>query len=133
MKWSFPKQILATLILSFAASAYPLARYANREILTAAIAGALLSTLNIAAGYAAIEYAFNRSITTCTKVVFGGMGVRLLVILAAMAFLISVARLQATALTVALFYFYVVFLFLEILFIQKKILTKTSHDATADH
>ncbi len=132
MKWSFPKRVLAALILSFAASAYPLARYANREILTAAIAGALLSTLNVAIGYAAIEYAFNKSMTTFTKVVFGGMGIRLLVILGVMTFLIAVARLQAAALTVSLFYFYVVFLVLEILFIQKKILTKTSNDATAD-
>ncbi len=132
MKWSFPKQVLAALILSFVAGAYPLARYASREILTATIAGALLSTLNIAIGYAAIEYAFNKSMTTFTKFVFGGMGIRLLVILGVMTFLIAVARLQAAALTVSLFYFYVVFLVLEILFIQKKTLTKTSNDATAD-
>ena len=131
MKWSFPKQILATLIVSFGVSAYPLARYASREILTAVIAGALLSTLNIAVGYAAIEYAFNKSMTTFTKVVIGGMGIRLLVILAAMVFLIAVVQLHVAALTLSLLYFYAVYLVLEILFIQKKVLAKTSDDTTA--
>ena len=130
MNWSFPKQILATLVINFGVSAYPLARYASREILAAVIAGTILSTLNIAVGYAAIEYAFNKSMTTFTKVVIGGMGIRLLVVLAAMFFLIAVVRLHVAALTVSLFYFYAVYLVLEILFIQKKILAKTSDDAT---
>ena len=132
MNWFFPRQIFATLVIGFGAGVYPLARYANHGILTAVIAGALLSTVNIAVGYAAIEYAFNRSMTTFMQVVVGGMGVRLLVALAVMMFLITVARLHVAALTASMFSFYTVYLVLEILFIQKKILAKTSDD-TATH
>jgi len=131
MNWSFPRQILTTLAISVGASAYPLAHNASREVLTAVIAGAMLSTLNIAAGYAAINYAFNKSMKTFTKVVIGGMGIRLLLLLAAMLFLIAVVRLHVLALSVSMLTFYAIYLALEILFIQKKILLKTSDDTTS--
>ena len=131
--WSFPKQIAATLIISLALGAYPLLVYGTKEVIAGVISGALLGTLNIALGYAVVEYAFNKSMTTFTKVVIGGIGIRLVFLLGAMLVLIIPAGLHAAALMFSLFYFYIVYLVLEILFIQKKVLAKTSNDTAAHH
>lgn len=130
MKWAspFPRQILATLTISLAVGVYPLAHYGSHEIATAVIASAILGTLNVMLGYATIEYAFNKSLKTFTNIILGGMGIRLLLLLAAMLFFITVVRMHVATLTASLFYFYSVYLALEILSIQKKVLAKTSND-----
>ena len=92
-------------------------------MLVAAAAGAALSTLNVLAGFLAIEYAFEKSYTTFLKAVLGGMGVRMVVMLGALLALIVFVRLHAVALTLSLLGFYLVYLILEILFIQRKMLT----------
>lgn len=124
-------QVVVTLVGSFLLAAYPLALYANREVITAIIAGAVLGTLNIIFGYAAVEYSFTKSMTTFTNTVIGGMGLRLALMLGSMAFLILVLDFHPAALTVSLFYFYAVYLVLEILYIQKKIHSTTSDDSRA--
>lgn len=131
MKWTVPTQVLAALIGSFLVAAYPLATYASREVIMGVAAGAILGTLNIMLGYAAIEYAFNKSMTTFTNIVIGGMGIRLALLLGAMALLILVLGFHTAALTASLFYFYAVYLVLEILHIQKKVHSTTSDDARA--
>jgi hypothetical protein len=120
----FPLQVLGSLIGVACAGAYPMVRYGSPEILIAASTGALLSTINVFVGFLAIEYSFNRSYTTFLKTVLGGMGVRMALMLVALLVLIKAVGLHAVALTVSLLGFYVVFLVLEVLFIQKKVITK---------
>jgi hypothetical protein len=131
MKWTLPKQVLAVLTGSALLAAYPLAVYTSREIIAAVAAGALLSTLNIMLGYAAIEYTSGKSMTTFTNTVIGGMGIRLALLLGAMAFLILVLDFHTTALAASLFLYYAVYLVLEILYIQHRIQSAPSHDASA--
>jgi len=100
--------------------AYPLAVWGTGETLKAVVAGALLSTANVLAGYAAIEYSFNKSYTTFVKAVIGGMGLRMVVMLGALAALIMLGGLHPVALTSSLMGFYAIFLIMEILYIQKK-------------
>lgn len=121
---SFPVQVGLVLIGAVILLTYPLAAYGTAEILTAVVAGALLSTANVLVGYAAIEYSFNKSYTTFVKAVIGGMGLRMVVMLGALAALIVLGGLHAVALTTSLMGFYAVFLILEILFIQKKVSLK---------
>jgi hypothetical protein len=104
--------------------AYPLAAYASREIILATVAGAVLSTINVLLGYLAIEYSFQKSYSTFLKAVLGGMGVRMLLILGAMVILILQYRMNAVALTVSMFGFTVIYLVLEVLFIQKKVVVR---------
>jgi hypothetical protein len=123
----FPTQVGMTLVVMIALAAYPLARYAPGEVRLAAGAGALIAMLNVLAGYAAIEYAIHRSHTTFLMVVLGGMGVRLLLMLGALVWLILGVGMHAIALTVSLLVCYLVFLVIEVLFIQKRILTKNEN------
>jgi hypothetical protein len=120
----FPLQVMITLGVAALLGAYPLLRYAPAEIQLAVSVGAVMSTVNVLLGFLAIEYSFDKSYTTFLKAVLGGMGVRMALLLGVLLVLIRFGGLHAVALTVSLLGFYAVFLVLEVLFIQKKVLIK---------
>ncbi|MDH3251785.1 MAG: hypothetical protein OEM41_03275 [Ignavibacteria bacterium] len=120
LDFRFPGQVLATLVIVGALAAYPLWKNGSPEVLKAVLVGAGLSTLNVLAGYFAIAYAFERSHTAFLTAILGGMGIRMAIVLGALVVLIKVAGLHAVALTVSLLVFYVLYLVLEILYIQKR-------------
>jgi len=119
--WAFPRQILLSLGVIAIFGSYPLFTYGSHDIIVAAVAGAVLATVNVLAGYVAIEYSFDKSVTTFFKYVLGGMGVRLLLMTLVLVLLIRILQFHAGALVVSLGIFYVVYLVLEILHIQKKV------------
>jgi hypothetical protein len=117
---SFPRQIAVVFLFSAMLSAYPLFSFASAEVIRACIAGVIISLANVLAGYAAIEYSIDKSYTIFLKAVLGGMGVRMLVMLAAIMILIETFHFQALPLVGSLMGFYVLFLILEVIFMQKK-------------
>ena len=121
LDWSFPKQIFIALIIIGCVGGVPLFIFGTSEIARAAIVGAVLTTVNVLLGYAAIEYSFEKSMTTFFKYVLGGMGLRLLAMVGVFLLLIKIFQYHAGALVTSIGVFYVVFLTLEILFIQKKV------------
>jgi hypothetical protein len=123
----FLKHVLLALGILAAMSVYPLLVNGSREILIAAGIGALMGTANVVAGYLAIEYSINKSHTTFLKAVLGGMGVRMVAMLGLLVVLLKVFEVHAVALTVSLLTCYVVFLAIEIFFIQKKLLIKNQN------
>lgn len=123
----FPLQVLCVLAITGIVSSYPLLRYGSSEIILAVLVGVLMSTMNVMLGFIAIEYSFERSYTTFLKAVLGGMGVRMLVMLSTLVVLIKVVGLHAVALTVSLLSLYLVFLVLEVFFIQRKVLVKNQN------
>lgn len=118
---SFFSAVGLVLGLAIAAGAYPMSRWGSAEVLWAVAAGAALSTANVIAGYLMIEYGFQRSYTTFIKVVIGGMGVRLVVMLGVMLVLILVAHMRVMPLTVSVLGFYAVYLVLEVYFLQRMV------------
>jgi hypothetical protein len=104
--------------------AYPLARLATRETIVAAVAGAVLSTINVLLGFLAIEYSFEKSYTTFVKAVLGGMVARMMIMLGAMVALILLFHVDAVALTVSMLGFYLVYLVMEVQYIQQKVLVR---------
>ena len=122
--WSFPRQILLALLIVGGLSAYPLAAYGDREIVSASVVGALLTTVNVLLGFAAIEFSFDKSTTTFFKYVIGGMGVRMFLMAGMLVALIKVFRFHIGPLVASMGTLYVIFLTLEILYIQKKIQSK---------
>ena len=121
---SFPRRIAVVIILSAVFSAYPLFAFASAEVIRAYIAGVTISLANVLAGYAAIEYAIDKSYTTFLKAVLGGMGVRMLAMLGVLLILIKIFQYQAVPLVVSLMGFYILFLVLEIMFMQKEMSKK---------
>ncbi|MBI1806878.1 MAG: hypothetical protein HYR76_07500 [Ignavibacteria bacterium] len=122
--WSFPSQVAVALLVIGCIAAYPLIRFGSSEIIEAAIVGALLTTLNVLLGYAAVEYSFGKSTATFFKYVLGGMGIRLMAMALILILLIKGFQFHVGALVTSMGIFYVTFLGLEILFIQKKVSIK---------
>jgi hypothetical protein len=120
----FPRRVAAVVLIAAAVLAYPLVRYASPAVVIAVVAGAVISTLNALLGYCSIEYAFGKSYTTFLKVVIGGMGVRMLGMLGIMLVLILSFHVQSLPLTMSMLGFYMIYLVLEVLFIQTKVLVK---------
>ena len=125
--WSFPKQIFLALAVVGSLGAYPLLKFGSSEVTDAAIVGAVLATVNVLLGYAAIEYSFGKSAATFFKYVLGGMGIRMFVMAGVLVTLIKVFQFHAGALVGSMGIFYVVFLTLEVFYIQKKISFKHHH------
>jgi hypothetical protein len=124
--WTFPRRVAVVVLAAVVVAAYPLVRLHNPEVLYAAVAGCALSTLNALAGFLAMEIAFGKSYATFLKAVLWGMGVRMLVMLGVLTLLIAVYHMQTMALAVSLLGFYIIYLVLEILYLQKKVLVKNS-------
>jgi hypothetical protein len=118
----FPLQIAVTLGAAALVLAYPLAHYASWDVILGVMLGAFLSTFNVLLGFAAIEYAFDRSYSVFLRTVLGGMGLRLILMLGMMMGLILMFHVHVVALTISLLGFYLVYLVLEVLFIQRKML-----------
>jgi hypothetical protein len=117
----FPLHVGIAFAVLAAASAYPLSRWGNAGILWAAFTGAMLSTCNVLLGYALIEYGFEKSYTTFLKVVLGGMGLRMAFMLAALMVLLMVFHMHTVGLTVTMLLFMMVYLVLEVMYLQKKV------------
>lgn len=125
--WLFPRQVAVALTIVIALGIYPLVRYGTREIFLAAAAGMFIATANVLVGFAAIEYSFKKSATVFLKVVLGGMGVRMLVMVGLIVVLVKLCEMHIGGLVASLATFYVIFLTLEILFIQKRFSHKQEH------
>lgn len=119
--WKFLKQVLLILIVFGVLSVYPIMNYGTPEITNSIIAGGLLTTINVLLGYASIEYSFGKSTTTFVKYVLGGMGIRLLLMTSSLFVLVKAFDFHSLALISSIGFFYIIFMTLEIMFIQKKI------------
>lgn len=122
--WSFPRQIVLVLLVIGGISAYPLLKYSSADVIGAAISGAGLATINVLLGFAALEYSHGKSTLTFFKYVLGGMGIRLLLMSAALFALVKFVEMNVWALIWSLGLFYVIYLTLEVIYINKKVSTK---------
>ena len=121
---SFPRRVAFVFVVVTAVLFYPLYAFASAEVVRACIAGALVSLANVLAGYAGIEYSIDKSYSTFLRVVLGGMGIRMLAMLGIIIALIEVFHFSPLPLLAALMGWYVLFLILELMFIQKTMSAK---------
>ena len=102
----------------------PLSIYADHELVRSVIAGGLASLFHLLLGYLFIEYGFEKSNTTFLKVILGGTLVRMFLLVIIVLLLVRVYQFQTVSLMASLLLFYVLNLFLEIHFLQKKVALK---------
>jgi len=117
----FPAQVGVTFCAIAAAAAYPLIQWGSAAVITAALVGGVLSTVNVLLGFVMIEYGYEKSYTTFLKAVLGGMGLRMAFMLGALLILIMACHLHAVALTVTVVLFTMVYLVLEIIYLHRKV------------
>lgn len=121
VNWSFLRLVLYWFGGVLLLASYPLIFYGTSRVQESVIVAAIVSILNILAGYAAIEYAFEKPHETFLKVVLGSMTARLFVLAGVVLFLIKVIGFDALSLMIALLGFYILNLALEIYYLQKKV------------
>lgn len=110
----FAKQLVVVLVASWVVVGYPLYLWWGHDVLVAAAVGCAICTLN-ATAYAAIAlWGMKRNSRTFMIVMFGGMGVRILIMLIFFFLALKLAKLHVFGLTLSMFLFYVVFQILEI-------------------
>jgi len=122
--WSFLRLIFLSYAVSALLTVYPLSGFATASVMRSVVAGGILSLLNLLLGYAAIEASFEKPHTTFLKYVLGGMVLRLMVMWGMFLVLIRVFDFHAASLMLALLFFYVMNLVLEIYYLQRRVATK---------
>ncbi|NTW55507.1 MAG: hypothetical protein HGB20_00490 [Chlorobiaceae bacterium] len=88
--------------------------------LPAVLSAWVLVFVNTVAGYLLFEYAFEKESAVFTKFVFGGLVVRLLILMLAVAVVIIRKMVDTDQFVFSLFAFYCSYVILEILGYQKK-------------
>ena len=122
---AFVKQIAAILLVSWGLGGYPLYLWQGMDVLIAAGVGCAICTLNAIAGASLALWGARRDHRTFMAVVFGGMGVRLMLVLLFFILALKLAKLHVFILTLSLFLFFVVFQILEIRFFVRHSSDKT--------
>jgi len=119
----FSRTFLRNVFIAWAVlcgiAAYPLS-VSSSEHIRCFIAGAVLSTLNVLAGYLALAYSEGKSYTIFLKAVLGGMGVRMTLMIAALLILITLFDFESGPLVIFTMGFYAVYLVMELIYIQKQ-------------
>lgn len=96
-------------------------RDAPGEMIAGSATGLVMSTVNAIIGSLCIGYAFDKPQNTFLKIVFGGMVLRMGILLGGLFVLITVFRFHTLSLTLSLLGFYLIFLVMEILSIQRRV------------
>ena len=124
IKNSFPLQIIILFFITFLLAIYPISHYFTVEVLVSTICGSLISIVNVFVGYGFIIYSINKPNSVFFKVVIGGMLIRMFFIGVLIVCLIKLLDINVYGLIASLFFYYFLFLVLEVLFLNKKLLNK---------
>lgn len=100
--------------------AYPLHAWARPEVIRAVVASGIIAVVNIILGGLTLEYAIDKENRRFMAAVFGGMGVRMGLILVAVTLLL-INGYHALALSLSLMGFYVVFMIAEITYVVREL------------
>jgi hypothetical protein len=128
---NFPLQIILSVVLTFLVAIYPLSHYFHSEVLIGVLFGCAISLINVFIGYGLILYSFDKSNTIFFKSIIGGLTVRIILIGLSIFILIKIFNINTFGLVVSLFFYYFLFLILEIFFLNKKLLNKNVKQDTS--
>ena len=121
---SFAKQIAAILLVVWGLGGYPLYIWRGMDGLASAGVGCAICALNAIAGAWLALWGMRRDHRAFMRVVFGGMGVRLIIVLIFFFVALKLVKLHVFGLTLSLFFFYVVLQIVEIRFLVKQMSDK---------
>lgn len=116
----FIRNILLASIIVFIISAYPLHKYAGINQINSIVVGYLISLFNILAGYGFNEMALSKNQKRFMVIVFGSLLIRLVVMSIILLILLTYTGLDTVYLVSSIFFFYFLFISLEIHYLFKK-------------
>lgn len=112
-----------SLILSFVVlliAFYPVYVYASKIQVYSIVTGYIISYANILIGYSFNRSAINKSVKSFMVIVFGSMALRLIFVAIILVILLTYTGLESISLVSSVFFFYFLFVSLEIYFLNKK-------------
>ncbi len=116
---NFLKYAAIISLILIAAASYPIYKYATEIQIYSIAAGYGISLLNAFIGYKLNTMAIGKPTNSFMILVFGGMGIRLLLVMLILLILLVYSSLDSMSLVGSVFFFYTVFIILEIYFLQK--------------
>jgi len=117
---AFLRYVLYASLIVFIAAYYPVYKYASSLQISSIIYGYLISLVNVLIGYGLTGIAFEKKVKSFMVIVFGGMLVRMLLVAVLLLILLYIAQLDAASLVASVFFFYFLFISIEIKFLFKK-------------
>ncbi len=116
----FIKQLVIVSLVIIAISAFPLWKYASQVQMYGIICGFAIGLLNAVIGYFLNTLAFNKPTKSFMVIVFGGMGLRMILIAILLLILLYFAKFDEVSLVGSVFFFYMLYVSLEIAYLHKK-------------
>lgn len=120
MRFQFCKIILLMALSMALLLAYPIYAWASAEVIRAVVASGIIALGNIIIGCLTLDFAIEKSNKIFMTAVFGGMGIRMGLILIAITILL-LNGYHPLALTLALMGFYVIFMVAEIMYATREL------------
>jgi hypothetical protein len=120
IKFDFFKKILLASFLVFLIGIYPLSQYASGIQITSIISGYIISLVNAVLGFLMILWALSKSTHSFMVIVFGGMIARMVFIFIILILLISYSNTENVTLISSVFFFYFLFMSIEIFYLVRK-------------
>jgi hypothetical protein len=130
MRFQFLKTALLISVVLVLALAYPLYAWASEEIMRAIVASGIIAFVNIIIGALTLEYAIDKANSRFMTAIFGGMGIRMGLILVAVTILL-LNGFHAVALTLSLMGFYVVYMVAEIVYATRELARQSARARAA--
>lgn len=110
--------ILSVIVLLIAF--YPVYKFASKIQIYSFITGYLISFINVLIGYSFNRTAISKSVKSFMVIVFGSMGLRLILVAIVLVIILTYTGLESMSLVSSVFFFYFLFISLEIYFLTKK-------------
>lgn len=129
MRFRFLRSVLVLTIVSAGLLAYPMVAWATPEVVRSIVASGIIALANVLIGLIALEWAIDKPNAPFMYVVFGGMGVRMGLILVALTVLL-VSDYHALSLALSLMGFYVLFTIAEIVYVTQELSRRPSQRAS---
>lgn len=122
--FGFLKYVLIASFIVFVVALYPIYLYALPKQTESIVYGYLISLVNVVIGFSLNNAALGRKPKSFMVLVFGGMLIRMLIVAVLLLVLLYFAKLEPVMLTASVFFFYFLFISIEIKFLHKKIKTE---------
>lgn len=124
----FFKFIVLSSLIVIVLGSYPVWKYFTVNQINSFVFGYIISLMNAIIGYKLNTMAFGKPTKTFMMLVFGGMGIRLILVLLFLVILIQFTTLDSLSLVGSVFFFYTLFISIEIYFLHKKQLQVKKHN-----
>ena len=118
-KPGFFKYIIISSLAVFLLGFYPVWIYFSVNQINSFVFGYIISLMNAVIGYKLNTMAFNKPTKSFMVLVFGGMGIRLILVMLFLVILIQFTTLDSLCLVGSVFFFYTLFISIEIYFLHK--------------